>query len=244
MTGESFTTTKGERFTTIAAGAATLALFLSGLSGCGEKVSGQGTQDPSEQKPTTTVSESVEPTDSTANEQKSQPKQSSSQEGFLFYSDFTSITDGTYNRIVKPANDPSEGVQVYNNKHGKSAETCINGNYYDFGSLDEALAQGPSYSELNSSKCKGNNGKDSNGLKIPSVKDLPGIENNKKYSIKYCVDIPDQDGTEVFSTYGGEYEQQHSLEILVARSIDGQINPAEEPMLTVWGKTCEERYPR
>ena len=63
MTIDSFPPTKGERFTTtakIAAGAATFALFLSGLSGCGEKVSGQGTQDPSEQKPTTTVSESVD----------------------------------------------------------------------------------------------------------------------------------------------------------------------------------------
>lgn len=69
MTGESFLT-KREIFTEgrkrLVASLAVMAFLSGGLAGCGEKVSGQGAQDPSEQKPTTTVSESVDSEDTTA----------------------------------------------------------------------------------------------------------------------------------------------------------------------------------
>lgn len=241
--------TKGKKLTVCLG---TLALSFSLLVGCGESVGGQdpseqkpsttasenvggqGGQDPSEQNPPTTASEGVKPADSSDVGQGSQTEGSSSSEGFVFHNKF----EPTYVRIINPADNPSEGVKIYNNRHGKSAEVCYQGDFYTFSPLDNAIGQIPSYSESDSSRCTSGE-----GVYVPSLNDLPGSEAHEDFTVRYCLNIPDEDGTEVFSTFSGEYEKADSIDVTVLNYRGGR-NVSENPRITVWHGTCEERFPQ
>ncbi len=240
MTGESFLTTKGERFTTtakIAAGVATFALFLYGLSGCGEKVSGQGTQDPSEQKPTTTVSESVDSSKqestTTENSSVSSSKNSKSQDDKKIYKERDILSNShVYNVFVvrKNSEDPSKGPVVISDENGSSYKICDSEGTLYYGSLTPPYYSIlPQHSEHNSPSCRKGHGTfeiSRKELNIPEERRGDALVSD------VCVDTP-QDGSPIFDEYGDE---QHSIEFSIN-------NDEQEDRLLVFlsAETCEKR---
>lgn len=206
MTRESFPTTKGERFTTtakIVAGFATLALFL---SGCGEKVSGQGTQDPSEQKPTTTVSESVDSEDTTArtstkNTPNTPPsdipklKKIDESNGIKTYYRDTEINYNDAKEafvIVENGKDLSKQITVNATEYNQNAFVCNYGTKYGF---DLSSDPDPVVIRENDPDCL-------NGDIFNKTKEKIGNP-PANYIIQICVDLPKDSGVEY---YGSEME--------------------------------------
>lgn len=220
----------------IAAGFATLALFLS-LSGCDEKVSGQGTQDPSEQKPTTTVSETVDgskqESTTTENSSVSSSKNSKSQDDKKIYKERDILSNShVYNVFVvrKNSEDPSKGPVVISNKNGSSYKVCDTSGTLHSGSLTpSSYSLIPQHSEDNSPSCRNGHGT----FEISREElNIPKERRGDTLVSTVCVNIP-EDGSPIFDEYGDEQ-----------RSIEFSINNDEqEDRLLVFlsEETCERK---